>query len=169
MADVANGQNRVNRGQFQKGNKTRGEFDEVMDGSKARPRMMAMVLENRFFNPIKHILKLNTLQFQPPVQLFNRNTKQQVDIDPTALRKAALEFRMADGLMPTDAYVNTELFKAILNIVSTFPPILAQWDIVGMIFYWMKLEGATWVDDFQIQQPVAGTPGVPATQPVTQP
>ncbi len=164
MADVANGQNRVNRGQFQKGNKTRGEFDEVMDGSKARPRMMAMVLENRFFNPIKHVLKLNTLQFQPPVELFNRNTKQNVKVDPVELRKAAMEFRMADGLMPTDAYVNTELFKSILQIVSTFPPILAQWDIVGMIFYWMKLEGATWIDDFQIQQPVAGQP-VPGQQP----
>lgn len=165
MADVANGQNRVNRGQFQKGNKTRGEFDEVMDGSKARPRMMALVLENRFFNPVKHILKLNTLQFQPPVELFNRNTKQTVAIDPVALRKAALEFRMADGLMPTDAYMNTELFKSILNIVSTFPQILARWDIIGMILYWMKLEGATWVDDFMIQQAVDPATGQPVTQP----
>ncbi len=164
MADVANGQNRVNRGQFQKGNKTRGEFDEVMDGSKARPRMMAMVLENRFFNPIKHILKLNTLQFQPPVNLFNRNTKQDVAIDPVALRKAAMEFRMADGLMPTDAFVNMELFKSIMQIVSTFPQILAQWDIMSMIFYWMKLEGATWIDDFKIVQPAVGPDGQPLPQ-----
>lgn len=168
MADVANGQNRVNRGQFQKGNKTRGEFDEVMDGSKARPHMQAMVLENRFFNPIKHILKLNTLQFQPPVNLFNRNTKTEVAIDPVVLRKAAMEFRMADGLMPTDSFANMELFKSILQIVSTFPPLLAQWDIVGMIFYWMKLEGATWIDDFRLkQQPVV--PGTPGTQPLPQP
>jgi hypothetical protein len=30
--------------------------------------------------------------------------------------------------------------------------LLQQWDIVSMIFYWLKLEGATWVDDFRIQQ-----------------
>lgn len=165
MADVVNGQNRVQRGQFQKGNKTRGEFNEVMDKSNARPRMTALILENRMFNPIKHILKLNTLQFQNTTTLFNRNTKEPVPIDPVALRQASIEFRMADGLMPTDAFVNMELFKSILNIVSTFPMILQSWDIVGMIMYWLKLEGATWVQDFQITQQPAGAP-VP--QPVQQ-
>lgn len=172
MADVANGQNRVNRGQFQKGNKTREEFTKVMDGSEARPRMQALGLENRFFTPIKTILKLNTLQYQPPVTLFNRNTKSNVAIDPVALRNAALEFRMADGLMPTDSYVNLQLFQSILQIVQTFPTILQSWDILGMIFYWLKLEGATWVDDFQIQQQAGagGQPPVPGQQqPQPQP
>lgn len=162
MADISNGTNRVQQGQFQKGNKTRGEFQETMDKSNARPRMTALVLENRFFTPLKQILKLNTLQYQAPAELFNRNTKGPVKVDPVELRKAALEFRMADGLMPTDAYVNLELFKAILNIASTFPPILQQWDIMGMIMYWMKLEGATWIDDFQIVQPAA-LPAAPPT------
>lgn len=166
MADIANGQNRVDRGQFQKGNKTREEFTKVMDGSEARPRMMALVLENRFFTPIKTILKLNTLQYQPPVDLFNRNTKTTVAIDPTLLRKTAMEFRMADGLMPTDSYINMQLFQNILQIVQTFPMILQQWDIMGMIFYWLKLEGATWVNDFQIQQAPPGIP--PQQQPIPQ-
>lgn len=163
MADIANGQNRVQRGQFQKGNKTRGEFDEVMDASNARPRMVALVLENRFFTPIKAILKLNTLQYQPPVEMYNRNTKDQVKIDPVALREAALEFRMADGLMPTDAFVNMDLFTTILQMVAQYPPILAQWDIVSMIFYWLKLEGATWVDDFRIKQETPTQPTQPPT------
>jgi hypothetical protein len=152
MADIANGQNRVQRGQFQKGNKTRHEFQDVMDKSDARPRMTARVLEDRFFTPIKTILKLNTMQFQPPTELYNRNTKTSVKIDPVELRKAALEFRMADGLMPTDAYMNMGLFQSLLQTVAQFPPLLQQWDIVSMIFYWLKLEGATWVDDFRIQQ-----------------
>jgi len=169
MADVANGQNRVQRGQFQKGNKTRKEFTDVMDSSNARPRMTALVLENRFFTPIKMILKLNTLQYQPPASLYNRNTKEQVEIDPVKLRASALEFRMADGLMPTDAFVNMELFQAILQMVAQYPPILAKFDIVGMIFYWLKLEGATWVDDFTIAQTAPTQPGTQNAQTQPQP
>ena len=162
MADIANGQNRVQRGQFQKGNKTRHEFQDTMDNSNARPRMTALVLETRFFTPLKMILKLNTLQFQPPAELYNRNTKQPVKIDPTALRASAIEFRMADGLMPTDALLNMQLFQTILQMVGQYPPLIQQWDILGMIFYWLKLEGATWIDDFKLQQPQA--PGLPGAQ-----
>jgi hypothetical protein len=150
MADIANGQNRVQRGQFQKGNKTREEFNQTMDASDERPQMVALVLENRFFQPIKTILKLNTMQYQPPATLYNRNSKSSVKIDPVALRAAALEFRMADGLMPTDKFVNMQLFQTILQMAGQYPPLVQQWDILGMIFYWLKLEGATWVDDFQI-------------------
>lgn len=162
MADIANGQNRVQRGQFQKGNKTREEFTGVMDNSNARPRMTALVLENRFFSPIKTILKLNTMQFQPSVDLYNRNSKQNVRIDPVQLRAAALEFRVADGLMPTSAFINLQLFQSILQMAGQFPPMLQQWDIMGMIFYWLKLEGATWVDDFKLQQQVTQNAQVPA-------
>ena len=157
MADIANGQNRVQRGQFQKGNKTRHEFQDTMDNSNARPRMTALVLENRLFTPIKTILLLNTMQFQSAGKMFNRNTQQQVDIDPVQLRAAALEFKMADGLMPTDAFVNLQLFQTILQMAAQYPSMIAQWDIMGMIFYWLKLEGANWVDDFRIQ-PQQGAP-----------
>lgn len=163
IADVANGQNRVQRGQFQKGNKTRHEFQDTMQASNARPRMIALVLESRLFTPMKTILKLNTLQFQPPATLYNRNSKNDVKIDPVALRASSLEFRMADGLMPTDSMINMELFQTILQIVGQFPAMLAQWDILGMIFYWMKLEGATWIDDFKIASP-ATTPPAPGQQ-----
>ena len=164
MADIVNGQNKVQRGQFQKGNKTRHEFQDVMDNSNARPRMTALVLEARYFTPIKTILKLNTLQYQPPVTLYNRNTKQAVKIDPTKLRAAALEFRLADGMMPVNMLLNLDLFKAILQIAGQYPPIVQNWDLPGMIFYWLKLEGATWIDDFKIEAPQQ--PQIP--QPPTQ-
>lgn len=168
MADVANGQNRVQRGQFQKGNKTRHEFQDTMDNSNARPRMVALVLENRFYTPIKTILKLNTLQYQPPTNLYNRNTKQDVNIDPVALRQSSVEFRMADGLMPTDALINMQLFQTILQMAGQYPPLVQQWDIVSMIFYWLKLEGATWIDDFKLQlpPPQTGAPNGQQVQPV---
>lgn len=178
MADVANGQNRVQRGQFQKGNKTRKEFDDTMNNSNSRPRMVALVLENRFFQPIKHILKLNVLQYQPPAKMYNRNQKQQVEIDPVALRAAALEFQVADGMTPTAQLIDMEVFNNLLNAAAQNPMLAMRYDIVGIIMYMLKLQGAKWVDDFKIEQPaqqqgmapgMPATPGVPPQQGVPQP
>lgn len=152
MADIANGQNRVVQGQFQKGNKTRHEFQDVMDASRARPRMIALVLESRFFTPLKEIIKTNILQYQKAGDLYNRNTKEPVRIDPVSLRQLAAEFQMADGLVQSDQYVNMELFQSIMNMVAQNPAMAQRWDIMGMIMYWLKLEGATWIDDFDMQQ-----------------
>lgn len=52
-----------------------------------------------------------------------------------------------------------ESFKSWLQTAAMYPPIISQWDIVGMIFYWLSLEGATWINDFKIQQPTNTTPG----------
>lgn len=159
LADITNGQNRAVQGQFQKGNKTRHEYEDVMQHSSARPRMIAIVLEARFFTPIKEMLKLNTIQFQRAGTAYNRNAKTSVDIDPVQLRAASLEFRMADGLMPSDEFVNMELFKAIMQMVAQNPNIAQRWDVLGMITYWMKLEGASWIDDFDLSLRTQQQPG----------
>lgn len=155
MADIATGQNRVSQGQFQKGNKTRHEFQDVMDMSRARPRMMAQVLESRFFTPLKEVIKTNILQYQQPGDLYNRNSKQPVAIDPVLLRQEAAEFTLADGLVSSDQYINMGLFQTILQMTAQNPALAGRWDIVGIIMYWLKLEGATWIDDFtpSAQQP----------------
>lgn len=150
MADVANGQNRVMQGQFQKGNKTRHEFQDVMDMSRARPRMIALVLESRFFTPLKEIIKTNILQRQQPTNLYNRNTKGNVPINPVKMRQIAAEFQLADGLVQADQYVNTELLKTLLNMAAQNPLLAQRWDVTGIVMYWMKLEGATWIDDFDM-------------------
>lgn len=173
MADVATGQNRVQRGQFQKGNKTRYEFDTTMNNSDARPRMAAVLLETSFFQPIKHILKSNILQYQPPTTLYNRDLKQQVEINPAELRKIIWEFKIADGVLPVDKLVNLELFGQAFQFAQTVPQAAAEYDLMGMYIYMLKLQGATWVDDFkrtpQQQQevlnalsPTQATPGTVA-------
>lgn len=169
MADIANGTNRVQQGQFQKGNKTRHEFEDVMDSSRARPRMMALVLESRFFTPLKEIIKTNILQFQQPGNLYNRNTKGPVAIDPVQMRQIAAEFQLADGLIQSDQYVNMELFKTILNMVAQNPAMAQRWDILGMVMYWMKLEGATWIDDFDTTKQQPNQQALPNATPQPQP
>lgn len=149
MADVANGTNRVQQGQFQKGNKTRKEFDTTMANSNARQQMAAIGLEYSFFSPIKHILKNNILQYQPPVTLQNRSSEQEVSVDPTALRKAALDFKLSDGLMPSEKIINPENFTLLLQSAQVIPELRLEYDLVGMFNYQMALQGADWMKSFR--------------------
>jgi len=161
MANIANGQNRVQQGQFQKGNKTRTEFQETMANSDSRPRMTALVLEYRFFNAVKTIIKMNVLQYQQADTYTSRKTAQAVKIDPVALRNQSLEFKIADGLIPSSEYINEETFQALFNMAGQNPMVMQSYDIMGIFAYWMKLKGANWIDDFKIQQQPAAPMGVP--------
>jgi len=177
MADIASGQNRVQRGQFQKGNKTRTEFNEVMQNSDARPRMAALLLGISWFQPIKDILKTNILQFQPPAELFNQDKQKQVKIEPVRIRTIAWQFQLADGVMPSDKFLNFELFGQVLQFATAVPQAAAEWDLPGMFAYQLKMQGARWVDNFRrtpqqqqvyLQQQQAmnaqSQPGMPAPQ-----
>ena len=149
MADVSSGQNRVARGQFQKGNKTRFEVDQVMGNSDARPRMMALQLEVVFYQPIKHILKTNILQYQPAGPMYNRQQKKEVAVNPVELRKKVWEFQVADGALPSSKLINPELLGQAFQAVAAVPQMAAEWDIMGMFAYQMQLSGARWVSDFR--------------------
>lgn len=148
-ADVANGVNRVQQGQFQKGNKTRSEFETVMDRANSRSRLRALCLEYSFFVPIKEIVKANVLQYQPPTTLVNSDSKQTVAVDPAALRTAILSFNLSDGYAPSEKMLSLDLVMTILQSSQMMPEIRAQYDLMGMFIYSMKLSGANWVDSFK--------------------
>lgn len=149
MADIVNGQNRVQQGQFQKGNKTRQEFDTVMSNANARQQMAAIAMEATFFAPLKEIIKSNILQYQPPVSLTNTSTQKAVKVDPMMLRKAMTSFKLSDGLLPTSKMVDSNIFQTIMQTAQAIPGIQAEYDIMGMFNYNMKLAGADWLDSFK--------------------
>lgn len=149
MADISTGSNRVQRGQFQKGNKTRYEFQTTMEGSDARPRMSALLMSCSWLHPIKTMVKLNILQYQPPTSLFNREKQQEVKIDPNNLRKLAWEFAMGDGAMPADKFVDFELMNSVFQYAAQNPTINAEWDLMGLFAYQLKSRGAKWVTQFK--------------------
>lgn len=174
MADVSTGQNRAQRGQFQKGNKTRHEFDSVMGNSDARPRTSAILLGISWFAPIKTILKTNILQYQPPVGMFNLDQKKMVEIDPTKLRTISWEFQLADGIMPSDKFLSFDLFGQVLQYAGINPAAAAEWDLTGMFAYQLKAQGARWVDTFrrtpqQQEQFLAQTAAAQQPQPQLPP
>jgi hypothetical protein len=149
MADIANGQNRVQQGQFQKGNKTQDEFNTTMQNANARQQMAALALEFTFFVPIKEIIKSNILQYQPPTTLVNAQSQGQVSIDPTVLRKAMMSFKISDGLLPTAKMISSDMFTTMLQAAQAMPELNAEYDLLGMFVYQMKMKGVDWLDDFK--------------------
>lgn len=142
MANGLNGQNPARQGQFVKGNKTREEFNQIMDNSVSRDVMASLLYEDQIFTPMKHILKINILQFQGQATLTSTEKERSVNIDPVALRKAALSFRVSDGLVPSSKIISSENFSVALQTIATSPQIGAGYNISPMFSYLMKTKGA---------------------------
>lgn len=149
MADVAAGQNKVDRGQFQKGNKTKTEFETTMGNSSARQQLTSMTIEHQFMTPVKETIKANILLNQSPAQMLNRQQSQQVAVDPVAIRNAMLEFKLTDGLLPAEKLLNSEMMTVFIQTAQAMPVVMTEYDVIGMFIYWMKLRGATWLEDFK--------------------
>lgn len=149
MADQAAGQNKVDRGMFQKGNKTKTEFETTMAGSNSRQQLASLSIEHQFMTPVKETVKANTLQFQQPGSILNRDTREEVNIDPIELRKTVLEFKMTDGLLPADKMMSSDLMTVFLQTAQALPTLATEYDVMSMMIYWFKLKGATWVEDFK--------------------
>jgi hypothetical protein len=142
MANMISGQNPVRQGQFVKGNKTTSEFDTVMGNANGRDQMIAMGYESQIFTPLKEILKINTLQYQGGISLYNREKKTDVKVDPVALRTAVMQFKMSDGLTPTDKIMDSDMLAVALQQIGSSPVIGAGYNIAPMFSYLMKLKGA---------------------------
>lgn len=149
MADSASGQNKVDRGQFQKGNKTKTEFTETMANSNSRQQLTSLTIENQFMVPVKEIVKSNTLQYQQSGTLLNRDTRQPVEVDPVAMRQQMLEFKLTDGSLPADKMMNTEILTVFMQTAQAMPGLATEYDVLGMFLYFAKLRGAYWLEDFK--------------------
>lgn len=142
MANQVSGQNPARQGQFVKGNKTRDEFQTVMGNANGRDQLVAMLYEAQVFTPLKEILKLNILQYQGGTSLYNREMQQTVEIDPVALRKAMVEFKVSDGLTPTDKLINSDILQVAMQTIASSPQIGSQYNVGPLFSYFMKTQGA---------------------------
>lgn len=148
LANNLAGQNQASQGQFVKGNKTLHEFESVMANANSRDQVVSILLESQVFVPMKLMLKINILQFQAGVTIYNQDQRLDVTIDPVALRKAVLEFKISDGLIPASKLINGEAFGAALQVVATSPLIGQAYNIGPMFSYLMKTQGAA-ISDFE--------------------
>ena len=142
FADTISGQNQAQQGQFVKGNKTLHEYANVMQNANGRSQSIAMMLEAQVFTPLKEILKINILQYQGGTELYNPSAKQQVAIDPIVLRTAIFEFKVSDGLTPSDKLINGDTFTTALQVMGSSPQIASSYNIAPLFSYLMKTQGA---------------------------
>lgn len=142
MADLVNGQNPAQQGQFVKGNKTRHEYEDVMGHGNTRNQIMGLMTEHQIFVPIKEMIKLNILQFQPETTLFNRDKNQQVNIKPEDLRTAAIHFKISDGMSPADLQLSGDEFQTALQVLGSSPQIAGEYNLGPLFSYIMKMRGA---------------------------
>ena len=149
MAQQANGVNNVQQGQFQKGNKTRYEFETVMNKSDWHNRLLAITIEDGWMNPIKEIVKQNTIQYQGPAELYNFTKQAMIPVDPQALRQATLQFKLTDGQTPSEKLLNLQVLGQVAQLGMAIPAINSQYDIAGMLLYSWKAQGAYWLDQFK--------------------
>jgi hypothetical protein len=142
MSNQLAGQNQASQGQFVKGNKTLQEFDSVMSNANGRDQMTSILYESQVFTPLKRILKVNILQYQGGTEIYNRDKDRIVEVDPVALRKAVLEFKVTDGLTPAAKVINAESFAVALQVFGSSPGIAQEYNVGQMFSYLMKTQGA---------------------------
>lgn len=137
-ANTVNGQNPAQQGQFVKGNKTQQEYDDTMGHGNGRNQLMAIMCEAQVFTPMKEVIKLNILQYQQNGPIYSSNAKSLVDIDVTALREAAVEFEVSDGLLPTDKLMSTDAWNVAIQVIGSSPDISQGYNRAPMFSYMMK-------------------------------
>lgn len=142
LSNQISGQNQASQGQFVKGNKTLEEFDTVMQNANGRGQTESILIEHQVFMPMKHMIKLNILQYQGGTTIYNRDRQQEIEIDPVQLRKAVTEFKVSDGLVPASKLISTENFAVALQVLGSSPQLGAGYNMAPLFSYLMKTKGA---------------------------
>lgn len=148
MADQVTGQNKAQRGQFVKGNKTLSEYEDVMSNADSKPKSEAIVLEDQFFSPLKHVLATNILQYQGNESLYYADTDNEVIIDPLLLRNAIWEFKITDGAVPANQEMHADVWQTALQMFSTNQQIGFEYNIGDVFAYLLQMKGAD-IKDFK--------------------
>lgn len=157
-ADIT-GQNNAARGQFQKGNRTLHEYQDVMSNADSLKYTKALLIENSFFTPIKNMIRNNIMQYMASGNVTVNGVTTQVN--PADLRQAAVGFRVADGLKNVERIANTgALGQAIQLLIQNAQAAVQQgYDPFKAIIRYIELLG---VDITDIQgaapNPGAATP-----------
>jgi len=140
FANQLNGQNQARQGQFVKVNKTDGQWQSTMSNATSSDQLTALLYEAQVFTPMKEVLKLNILQYQGETSVYSPSQQQNVDVDPVLLRQAIINFKVTDGLLPSEKVISTESRQIAMQVIGTSPNIGAAYNIAPMFSYIMKTE-----------------------------
>lgn len=142
FANLINGQNPAQQGQFVKGNKTKHEYEDIMGHGNVYNQMMAIMTENQVFTPLKVAIKMNILQFQEDTTIYHRNTAQDINVQIDTIRQASVNFKVSDGIMPADKIMSEDEFATALQVLGSSPQIAQGYNMAPLFSYVMKTRGA---------------------------
>lgn len=141
LADTATLSNKPQQGQFQKGNKTAQEYNDVMANADTNSRVMALLIESQMMQPLKTIVKTNILQYQDIGAEVVTPQGETLAIDTTALREAVLSFKLADGLRTKNSIIDPSVLDRFLQLLMTAPQLQQQYSLPQLIDYMLGLDG----------------------------
>lgn len=165
------GTNRAVQGQFQKGNKSRKEWDDVMAFTNNRLRLPTITTEYQIMVPLKEQIKWNIFQYREGGVFQHYASGETTEIGAAefeAMQKKILSFKVGDGYTPTSKLASTELLTAGLQMVST-SPILQQYygqSLPGMFAHMMSLGGVHDLDQYSPENTKIAPVSQPGTVPV---
>jgi len=145
------GQNRAKQGQFVKGNKSRAEFNTIMDFSTGRDRMCALHFETALFAPMKRALKYNIVANQGPETLLSRKTQKLLQVKPEQLQQAVMEFKIGDGLTPADKLADADTLQVALQTIQAVPQLGQEYPI-GEIFATIMRAGGMELTEYRYSE-----------------
>jgi hypothetical protein len=141
MANLINGQNPAQQGQFVKGNKTRHEYDDVMGHGNAQNQQLALSTESQVLTPLKEVIKLNTMQYQQAKLVYNTGRGISVNVKPEDLRKTAVHFKVSDGLIPSDKVTGDDMLQTVVQQLGSSQQLAQGYNLAPMFTYLMKTQG----------------------------
>jgi hypothetical protein len=140
LGNVLNGQNPARQGQFVKGNKTDGQWEQTMSNATSQDQLTALKLEGQVFTPMKEVLKINYMQYQGGTDVYSPSQKQTVKVDPLVLRKATMSFKITDGLLPSSKIISGEALKVGMQVIGSSPALAQGYNVGPMFTYIMRSE-----------------------------
>lgn len=148
LANQMNGQNAASQGQFQKGNKTRFEYQDVMSNASGDNREVARTLESVFYSRIKKIILSNIVQYMQPTEIASLTGDDTVKFDPITVRDANIRFAMPDGLQSVQEMLSEDGIKNALNTLATVPAIGEDYRVGDVFSHLMQLQGVL-INDYK--------------------
>ncbi len=158
------GVSKPSEGQFLKGNRTLGEYNDVRDNGDARMQMAALSIQDNFIGPIKEIIKYNVLQYVETDEIYFSVKKQRVKINPQVLLDAALDFKMSDGILSSSKIADSEFLTMFMQLLPQNQEMMMRYDVVKVVNYLAGLRNVPNLDAFErdmADAPMKNIPGTP--------
>lgn len=152
LSEFMGGLNSARQGGFRSGNRTLGEFNEIMTNSDMRSRMIALSMEYQIFTPLKQQIKGNILlnMGSSSKDLISNRNDRQIAINVEEIRSKLMEFKVADGYLPTSLLANTEVVQAAFNLLMQAPQLQAEYQLGPLFSHMMSLAGMRGLSKFQV-------------------